>query len=432
MRIAVIGAGIAGLYAAWRLSRQHQVTVFEAGNYAGGHTNTVDVEWQGKHYAVDTGFIVFNDWTYPNFMAMLKELGVAWQPSNMSFSLKCERTGLEYNGTSLNALFAQRSNIVSPSFLRMIYDILRFNRESRALLKTSDDKTTLSEYLRQNGYSETFAERYILPMGRAIWSAEADAMLSFPARFFVDFFERHGFLNIDNRPQWQAVKGGSREYVRKLLSVMKADVKLSTPIESIRRRPNEVEVCTRKGEVHRFDHIFIACHSDQALDMLSDPSPAEREVLKAFPYAANEAILHTDTSVLPKRPLAQAAWNYHALANPQQPVALTYDMNILQTLDAPTKFLVTLNHADAIDKSKIIQRIAYHHPVYLPAGVAAQARHREVNGARRTYYCGAYWRYGFHEDGVVTAMRALEHFQWDQTARGDTTEQAQPATAGVA
>jgi predicted NAD/FAD-binding protein len=432
MRIAVIGAGIAGLYAAWRLSRQHQVTVFEAGNYAGGHTNTVDVEWHGKHYAVDTGFIVFNDWTYPNFMAMLKELGVAWQPSNMSFSLKCERTGLEYNGTSLNALFAQRSNIVSPSFLRMIYDILRFNRESRALLKTSDDKTTLSEYLRQNGYSETFAERYILPMGRAIWSAEADAMLSFPARFFVDFFERHGFLNIDNRPQWQAVKGGSREYVRKLLSVMKADVKVSTPIESIRRRPNEVEVCTRKGEVHRFDHIFIACHSDQALEMLSDPSPAEREVLKAFPYAANEAILHTDTSVLPKRPLAQAAWNYHALANPQQPVALTYDMNILQTLDAPTKFLVTLNHADAIDKSKIIQRIAYHHPVYLPAGVAAQARHREVNGARRTYYCGAYWRYGFHEDGVVTAMRALEHFQWDQTARGDTTEQAQPATAGVA
>jgi predicted NAD/FAD-binding protein len=432
MRIAVIGAGIAGLYAAWRLSRQHQVTVFEAGNYAGGHTNTVDVEWHGKHYAVDTGFIVFNDWTYPNFMAMLKELGVAWQPSNMSFSLKCERTGLEYNGTSLNALFAQRSNIVSPSFLRMIYDILRFNRESRALLKTSDDKTTLSEYLRQNGYSETFAERYILPMGRAIWSAEADAMLSFPARFFVDFFERHGFLNIDNRPQWQAVKGGSREYVRKLLSVMKADVKLSTPIESIRRRPNEVEVCTRKGEVHRFDQIFIACHSNQALEMLSDPSPAEREVLKAFPYAANEAILHTDTSVLPKRPLAQAAWNYHALANPQQPVALTYDMNILQTLDAPTKFLVTLNHADAIDKSKIIQRIAYHHPVYLPAGVAAQARHREVNGARRTYYCGAYWRYGFHEDGVVTAMRALEHFQWDQTARGDTTEQAQPATAGVA
>ena len=434
MRIAVIGAGIAGLYAAWRLSGQHEVTVFEAGNYPGGHTNTIDVDWQGKHYAVDTGFIVFNDWTYPNFMAMLRELGVAWQPSNMSFSLRCERTGLEYNGTSLNALFAQRSNIVSPSFLRMIYDILRFNRESRALLKTNDDKLTLGEYLRSNGYSQSFTDRYILPMGRAIWSAAADAMLSFPARFFVDFFERHGFLNIDNRPQWQAVKGGSREYVRKLIAAMKADVRLSTPIEGVRRRPNEVEVCTRLGEVDRFDHVFIACHSDQALDILSDPTPAEREVLSAFPYAANEAILHTDTSLLPRRPLARAAWNYHALKNPQQPVALTYDMNILQTLDAPTRFLVTLNHADAIDKSKIIQRIAYHHPVYLPAGVAAQARHREVNGARRTYFCGAYWRYGFHEDGVVTAMRALEHFQWDIAARGDNAvgPQIVPVAAGAA
>lgn len=434
MRIAVIGAGIAGLYAAWRLSRQHEVTVFEAADYPGGHANTVDVQWQGKHYAVDTGFIVFNDWTYPNFIALLRELGVAWQPSNMSFSLRCERTGLEYNGTSLSALFAQRSNLLSPSFLRMLYDILRFNRQSRALLESEDVKLTLGEYLRSHAYSQSFAERYILPMGRAIWSAEADAMLAFPARFFLDFFERHGFLNIKNRPQWQAIKGGSREYVRKLIAAMKADVRLSTPIESVRRRPNDVEICTHRGDVHRFDYMFIACHSNQALDMLSDPTPAEREVLSAFPYTANEAVLHTDTSLLPRRPLARAAWNYHALKNPQQPVALTYDMNILQTLDAPTRFLVTLNHADAIDKSKIIQRIAYRHPVYLPAGVAAQARHREVNGARRTYYCGAYWRYGFHEDGVVTAMRALDHFQWDLASRGEGAAgpQAAPAAAGAA
>jgi uncharacterized protein len=418
MRIAVIGAGIAGLYAAWRLSREHDVTVYEAGAYPGGHTNTVDVDWQGKRYAVDTGFIVFNDWTYPNFIGMLRELGVTWQPSNMSFSLRCERTGLEYNGTSVNSLFAQRRNLLRPSFLRMIVDILRFNRESRSLLQTTDDKLTLGEYLRNNGYSESFTERYILPMGRAIWSAEADAMLSFPARFFVDFFDRHGFLNIENRPQWQAVRGGSREYVRKIMSSMRADVRLSTPVESVRRLANEV-VVTARGEAQRYDNVFMACHSDQALRMLSDATPAEREVLGAFPYAPNEAILHTDTSILPKRPLARAAWNYHALANAQQPVALTYDMNILQTIDAPTRFLVTLNHADAIDKSKIIDRFSYDHPVYLPAGVAAQARHREVNGARRTYFCGAYWRYGFHEDGVVSALRALEHFQWDLTSRGE-------------
>jgi predicted NAD/FAD-binding protein len=423
MRIAVIGAGISGLYAAWHLSRDHDVTVFEAGDYLGGHTNTVDVDWQGKHYAVDTGFIVFNDWTYPHFISMLKDLGVAWQPSNMSFSLSCERTGLEYNGTSLNSLFAQRRNIVRPSFLRMIADILRFNRESRWLLNTSNDTLTLGHYLEEHGYSRAFIDLYVLPMGRAIWSAEADAMLSFPARFFVDFFERHGFLNIDNRPQWQAVRGGSREYVRKLVAATRADFRVSTPIESVRRLPNEVAVRTRRGEVDHFDAIFLACHSDQALAMLSDASQAERDVLNAFPYAANEAILHTDMRLLPKRPLARAAWNYHALANPQQPVALTYDMNILQTLDSPTRFLVTLNHADAIDESKIIKRIAYHHPVYLPAGVAAQPRHREVNGPRRTYFCGAYWRYGFHEDGVVSAMRALEHFGWDRAARYEPTIQ---------
>lgn len=413
MRIAVIGAGISGLYAAWRLGREHDVTVFEASDYAGGHTNTVDVIWQGQQYPIDTGFIVFNDWTYPHFIAMLKKLGVAWQPSNMSFSLRCERTGLEYNGTSLNSLFAQRRNIVRPSFLRMIADILRFNKESKALLAEEGDLLSLGEYLVREGYSEPFIDHYILPMGRAIWSAEADAMLAFPARFFVDFFERHGFLNIDERPQWQAVRGGSREYVRKLLAATRADIRLSTPIEGVRRLSNAVAVRLKGGDVDHFDRVFMACHSDQALAMLTDPTPAEHGVLSAFPYAANEAILHTDMNLLPRRPLARAAWNYHSLAHLQQPVALTYDMNILQTLQAPTRFLVTLNHADAIDPAKILHRINYHHPVYLPAGVAAQLRHREVNGARRTYFCGAYWRYGFHEDGVVSAIRAVDHFEDD-------------------
>jgi len=421
----VVGAGVAGLHAAWRLSRAHEVTLFEAADYAGGHTATVDVEWGGRTWAVDTGFIVFNDWTYPNFIAMLEELGVAWQPSNMSFSLRCERSGLEYNGTSLNALFAQRSNALRPSFLRMIADILRFNARSRALLRPQDgsppgsrgdslgESLTLGEYLGRGRYSRQFIEHYILPMGRAIWSAEASAMLGFPARFFVEFFDRHGFLSVDDRPVWQAVRGGSREYVRALLARARLDLRLSTPIESIRRLPNEVRVRTAGGTVEPFDYVFLACHSDQALRLLESPSAAEREVLGAFPYAANEVLLHTDERLLPRRPLAQAAWNYHLLADPQEPVAVTYDMNVLQSLDAPVRFLLTLNHRKAIDERKVLGTFSYDHPVYSPQAVVAQARHREVNGAERSYFCGAYWRCGFHEDGVVSAQAALAHFEED-------------------
>ncbi len=413
MRIAVVGAGVAGLYAAWRLARHHDVTVFEANDYPGGHTNTVDVEIDGRSWAVDTGFIVFNDWTYPNFIAMLEELGVGWQPSNMSFSLRCERSGLEYNGTSANSLFAQRRNLVRPSFLRMIADILRFNARAREMVGRGDEMLTLGEYLSRGGYSRQFVEHYILPMGRAIWSAEAAAMLEFPARFFVEFFDRHGFLSVDDRPTWQVVQGGSREYVRRILATSKARVRLSTAIESIRRLHDRVILRTTAGVVENFDHVFLACHSDQALAMLEAPSPAEAEVLGALPYAANEAILHTDQSLLPRRPLARAAWNYHLLADPQQPVALTYDMNVLQSIDAPVRFLVTLNHRRAIDERSILHTFSYHHPVYLPQGVAAQKRHRELNGARRTYFCGAYWRCGFHEDGVVSAQAALAHFEED-------------------
>jgi predicted NAD/FAD-binding protein len=413
VKVAVVGAGVAGLHAAWRLSREHAVTLYEAADYAGGHTATVDVEWSGRTYAVDTGFIVFNDWTYPNFIAMLRELGVAWQPSNMSFSLRCERTGLEYNGTSLNSLFAQRRNALRPSFLRMIADILRFNARSKALLGSLDDSLTLGEYLDRGRYSRQFVEHYVVPMGRAIWSAEASTMLGFPARFFVDFFDRHGFLSVDERPAWQTVRGGSREYVRALLKAARLDLRLSTPVESIRRLPNEVRLRTARGDVAAYDQVFLACHSTQALQMLDSPSAAETDVLQAFPYAANEVILHTDERLLPRRPLARAAWNYHLLADAQEPVALTYDMNVLQSLEAPVRFLVTLNNRAAIDPRKVLGTCQYDHPVYSPRAVAAQARHRELNGAQRTYFCGAYWRSGFHEDGVVSAQAALAHFNED-------------------
>jgi uncharacterized protein len=413
MRVAVIGSGISGMVAASRLHRDHEVTVFEAGAYIGGHTHTLDVDHEGRRYAIDTGFIVFNDWTYPRFIALLNELGVASQNSNMSFSLRDERNGLEYNGTSINTLFAQRLNALRPSFLRMIADILRFNRESRALLAGHDDSLTLGEYLDAHRYSRAFREQFIVPMGMSIWSASERAMLSFPARFFVEFFDKHGFLNVNDRPVWKAVKGGSREYMKKLAAPLGQRVRLNTPVTGVRRDAAGVSIGTRAG-VERFDAVFIACHSDQALKILLDPTPAERSVLGAFPYQENEAVLHTDDRLLPRNRLARAAWNYHLLAERENAmrdrVALTYDMNVLQSLDAPVKFLVTLNRGADIDPARVLKTVTYHHPVYLPAGVAAQKRRTEVSGVNRTFYCGAYWRYGFHEDGVVSAEWALEEF----------------------
>jgi predicted NAD/FAD-binding protein len=376
----------------------------------------------GQHYAVDMGFIVFNNRTYPSFVAMMNELGVETQPSNMSFSLRCERTGLEYNGTSINSLFAQRLNLVRPSFLRMITDILRFNRESQQLLLSHDSRLTLGEYLAEHGYSRPFIERYIVPMGRAIWSATEEAMLHWPARFFVDFFERHGFLTVNDRPQWKAIRGGSREYARKLTASYRQRIRLRTPVQSVKRMPDSVMVRTARGELERFDYVVFACHSDQALAMLEKPTPQESEILGAFPYQPNEVVLHTDTRMLPHAPLARAASNYHLLAERQEGVALTYDMNILQTLVSPKPFLVTLNRTGDIDPKKIIHSVTLDHPVYTPAAVAAQKRRHEVSGRNRTFYCGAYWRYGFHEDGVVSAEWAVRDFNLvaarEQTLRG--------------
>src|SRR5471032_1991007 len=353
MRIAVIGSGISGMVAAYRLSRTHDVTVYESGAHVGGHTHTVDVEYQGRGYAIDTGFIVYNDWTYPNFIELLDRLEVPWQPSHMSFSVRCEKSGLEYNGASLNSLFAQRRNIARPSFLRMVGDILRFNAHAPKLLEAGAQALTLREYLDREAYSKYFVDHYIIPMGAAIWSSRPVDMLNFPARFFVEFFANHGFLSVNDRPTWRVIRGGSREYVKRLTAPYAARIHLNTPVASLQRQPSRVVLRLKNGAVENFDQVFIACHSDQALKLLSDPSREEREILGAIRYQANEALLHTDDSLMPRRRLAWAAWNYHLPIETYGRVTVTYNMNILQTLAAPVQFLLTLNRGDAVDPRKV-------------------------------------------------------------------------------
>jgi predicted NAD/FAD-binding protein len=410
MKIAIIGSGITGNVAAHELSRDHEVTMYEANSYVGGHTNTHDVRFEGRDYTIDTGFIVFNYRTYPEFSRLLKEMNVAVEPTNMSFSVKHEHTGLEYNGNTINTLFAQRSNLFRPSFLRMVRDILRFNREAVQSLDHEDAELPLSEYLEKYRYGEEFRDHYIIPMGAAIWSTEAKLMQSFPARFFIRFFHNHGLLSVNDRPVWHVIKGGSREYLKPLTRPYRDSIRTGTSVDAIRRFTTHVEILTERYGTERFDAVFIATHTNEALRMLDKATKAETDVLEAIPYQKNEAVLHTDTSLLPERRLAWAAWNYHILKNQHDRVALTYNMNILQGIDAPVTFNVTLNNAEAIDPRKIIKRVEYEHPVFTPESVSAQARHNEINGTLRTWYCGAYWRNGFHEDGVVSARNAVQHF----------------------
>lgn len=418
MKIAIVGSGIAGNVVARRLCRSHDITVFEAAGHIGGHAHTHGVEAGGGRYEIDTGFIVFNDWTYPNFVALLEALGVESQPSSMSFSVRNEASGLEYNGTTLGGLFAQRRNWLRPSFHRMLRDILRFNREAPRLLEGEAD-ASLGEYLAAQRYSRGFIEDYLVPMGAAIWSTDPARMLGFPAAFFVRFLHNHGMLSVNARPQWRAVRGGSARYVEKLVAPFRDRVRLHAPVVSVRRLPERVLVQARGAEPERFDHVFFACHSDQALAALADATALEREVLGAMPYQENEAVLHTDVSLLPRARRAWAAWNYHVPAQPAARVALTYNMNILQTLAARETFCVTLNRTQDIDPRRVLKRITYHHPLYTRAAVAAQQRQRELNGARRTWFCGAYWRFGFHEDGVVSALGALAQFEGASRAQRD-------------
>ncbi|MFT5520956.1 MAG: putative NAD/FAD-binding protein [Enterobacterales bacterium] len=410
MKVAIVGTGIAGNVAAYHLNKEHDITVFESSDYVGGHTHTHQIDIGDESHNIDTGFIVFNKNTYPNFINLLEELGVDYQNSEMSFSVQCEKTGLEYNGSSLNQLFAQRRNLFRPSFYRMIKDILRFNEQCVALLNEGDEQLSLGEYLAENNYSEQFIHHYILPMGAAVWSTDHHSMLAFPARFFVQFFNNHGMLSVDDRPQWYVIKKGSAEYVKPLTAAHSENILLSSPVEHIQRRDEKVYIKSKGHEVMEFDYVFIASHSDQALAMLDEPTTEEQEVLSAIPYTFNEAVLHTDDSVLPNRKLAWAAWNYHLLKEQKKQVALTYNMNILQSLKSQHTFCVTLNNTEAIDETKIIKRLDYMHPFFTVEGVKAQQRQSEINATQRTFFCGAYWRYGFHEDGVVSALTALADF----------------------
>ena len=411
MKIAIIGSGISGLTAAYLLNRQHDISVFEASSWVGGHTHTVDVQVDGRHYAIDTGFIVFNDWTYPNFIELLKQLDVGYQPTEMSFSVCDPVSGVEYNGNTLNSLFAQRRNLLSPAFWGMLRDILRFNREAVDDLQQQRVASDLSlgVYLEQRGYGQRFIQQYIVPMGAAIWSMSLADMLNFPLQFFLRFFKNHGLLSVTDRPQWQVIKGGSSSYVAPLSASFAERIRLNCAVQRVERDASGVTVHSAVGS-ERFDKVVFACHSDQALKMLAEPSTAEQEILGALPYADNDVVLHTDTRLLPKRPLAWASWNYRLGGPTNQPAALTYNMNILQGIDSPTTFCVSLNQAVAIDPSTILARYTYAHPQYSLAGVAAQARWQELLGANHSYFCGAYWANGFHEDGVVSGLRVASAF----------------------
>jgi predicted NAD/FAD-binding protein len=409
-KIAIIGAGISGMVSAYLLDRAHDITLFEAADRIGGHTSTIRIAHEGRELDVDTGFVVYNEVTYPNFVKLLDVLGVQTEPTSMSFSVRCERTGLEYCGTSLNTLFAQRRNLVRPAFYRMLRDIARFNMEATQLLEQGITAPTLREFFKVQRYGKEFIERYIVPMAAAIWSAGPERTLDFPAHFFIRFFRNHGLLGMTGHLQWRVISGGSQNYVEQLVRSFRDKIRTSTAIRSVRRLSGGVELIPAGGEPELYDEVVIATHSDQALAMLSDPTEGERRILSAIPYQTNEAALHSDSSMLPVNRRARASWNYRVPADPANRATVTYDMSRLQNLNTKVPVCVSLNDTDSIDPAKVVSIMEYSHPVFTPDSIKAQARHAEINGTNRTHYCGAYWGNGFHEDGVVSALRVCRRF----------------------
>ena len=416
MKIAVIGAGVSGLVCAYLLHADHEVTVYESAAYAGGHTNTIDVDHEGRRLAVDTGFIVFNERNYPQFCRLIDRLGVPSRQSTMSFGVVSERDRLEYGGSSLLALLAQPSNLARPGFLRMVRDIRRFGDVGKRLLRYASDGESLGSVLGRARFSREFLEWYLAPMASAIWSAPAGAVMDFPARFLLRFFDNHGMIDLRERPMWRTVVGGSREYVRRLLAAAAARLvlRLQCPIERVTRLADSVEVVGRDRDgvrIERHDEVIFAVHSDQALEMLGDATGAEREILGAMPYQRNRTVLHRDERLLPRRRAAWSAWNYRMAREIGEPIRVTYDMTILQGLATRRHLCVTLNDDDEIDPREVLGRFEYAHPIFTVAGERARLRWSEISGVNRTHFCGAYWGNGFHEDGVASATRVCARWR---------------------
>jgi predicted NAD/FAD-binding protein len=371
-----------------------------------------------EHHAVDTGFIVFNERNYPNFIRLLDRLDVASQPSEMSFSVSSELSGVEYRGTNLNTLYAQRTNLLKPSFGRMLVDILRFNRRARRLVADGgDDAVSLADFIDEGGYSPRFRDEFLVPLGASIWSADPETFLEFPAAAYCRFMDNHGLLELRGLPTWRTVTGGSQQYVKALTARLRKPVRTNAAVTKVVRtvdpdRPlgTAVEVITATHGPETFDAVILAGHSDQSLELLGDPTTAERDILGAIGYQPNLVTLHTDSRLLPQEPRARASWNYHLGAGSGREATLTYWMNNLQSIDSSHDFLVTLNRAEEIDRTTVLAEFEYDHPVFDAAAMAAQRRRTEIQGDRGTFFAGAYWGYGFHEDGVVSALDVCRHF----------------------
>ena len=410
MKIAIIGSGISGLVCGHLLHRDFDLSIFEANEYIGGHTHTIDVSREHGSYAVDTGFIVFNRTTYPNFCKLIDELRIDSQPTRMNFSVRCEKTGMEYGSDSADTLFAQRKNILSPSYWRMVLEIFRLRRQLVAYIDSDEPDMPMGTFLARRNYSQRFIDHFVVPLGASLWSAEPGRIREFPARTFGRFFENHGFLQATNPIQWRVITGGSNQYVKKLVSPFADKIHLATPVTRVHRTGDYVELEFAGRASERFDQVVFATHSDQALAILAAPTENERTILGAVPYQENVTVLHTDDTLLPRNRKTWSSWNYTILSGQVDRAAVTYNMNMLQSIEAAETFCVSLNMQHRIAGDKVLGRYLYHHPVYLERSVTAQASHKIISGQNRTHFCGAYWGYGFHEDGVKSGLAVAEYF----------------------